>query len=141
MEVRLKPAIAVLAVAITGMIACTPPPKGDKALPFEQLTLDNIVRWPDGRDYITVVGRGYPEEGQKAQEGRRRTARDGAVVAAQQKLIDQLKGLTTKDKIRDLLHSAEVAKIDYAYDDICTVTMRLPKDLLSEKRQTSWDAP
>ena len=138
MEIRLVLVGTAIAVELA---ACTPPPKGDSAVPFDQVTLQNIVRWPDGREYFTVVGRGYPDEGQKALEARRKTARDGALVSAQQKLIDLLKGRAPNSKIQDLLHSAEVAKIDYAYDDICTVTMRLPKDLLAEKKETSWDAP
>ena len=139
MAIRLGWAWAAAAIALA--VACTPPPKGDNAIPFDQVTLQNIVRWPDGREYFTVVGRGYPEEGQKAQEARRKAARDGALVSAQQKLIDMLKGKASNSKIQDLLHSAEVAKIDYAYDDICTVTMRLSKDLLAEKKETSWDTP
>ena len=128
--------------ALAALAACTPPPKGDKAVPFDELTLNNLVRWPDGRDYITVVARGYPEEGQKAPETRRKSAREGAVVAAQQKLIDELKRLAPKERIRDLLHAAQVAKIDYAYDDICTLTLRLDKELVDEKpKAQSWDTP
>ena len=130
--------LAVLAVVVAG--ACTEPPRGgDKGTPFEELTLQNIVRWPDGREYVTVVGRGYPEEGQKEQQARRNAARDGAVVAAQEKMIGELKRLAPKEKIRDLLRQAEVAKVDYSYDDICTMTLRLPKELLGERKQVWTD--
>lgn len=117
------------------VLACTAPPRSGKGTPFEELTIDNLMRWPDGRDYVTVVGRGYPEEGQKDQQSRRAVARDGAIVAAQEKLIVELKKLAPKDKIRDLLRQAELAKTEYAYDDICTVTLRLPKEALEVKQQ------
>lgn len=121
--------------AIAFLAACTPPPRTGKAIPFEELTIDNLVKWPDGRDYITVLGRGYPEEGQKDQNSRRTVARDGALTAAQEKLIAELKKVAPKNRIRDLIRQSEVAKVEYAYDDICTVTLRLPKEALGEKRQ------
>lgn len=114
--------------------ACTAPPRTGKATPFEELTIDNLAKWPDGRDYITVIGRGYPEEGQKDQAARRAVARDGAITAAQEKMIAELKPLAPKERIRDLLRQSELAKTEYAYDDICTVTLRLPKEALSEKK-------
>ncbi|MBI4425719.1 MAG: hypothetical protein HY554_18460 [Elusimicrobia bacterium] len=118
-----------------GLAACTPPPKGDKAIPFENLTIDNLARFPDGREFIVVTGQGYPPEGEKDPEARRKGALNGATVAAQEKLIVELKKVVAKGKIRDLLRQAEVGKVDYAYDDICTLTLKLPKELLSEKVQ------
>lgn len=129
----------VLVLAVLALIvACTPPPRTGKAIPFEELTLDNLVKWPDGRDYITVLGRGYPEEGQKDQNSRRTVARDGALTAAQEKLIAELKRVAPRERIRDLIRQSEVAKVEYAYDDICTVTLRLPKEALGEKKKQDW---
>jgi hypothetical protein len=129
-----------LVCAVILLAACTEPPRGgNKGTPFEELTLQNLVRWPDGREYITVVGRGYPEEGQTEQQARRNSARDGAAVAAQEKLIGELKRLVSKDKVRELLRQAEVAKVDYAYDDICTLTLRLPKEMLGDRKQVWTD--
>lgn len=127
---------SLCAAIACALAACTAPPSGGKkATPFEELTLQSLVRWPDGREYVTVVGRGYPEEGQNEQQLRRNSARDGAVMAAQEKMIGELKRLAPKEKIRDLLRQSEVAKVEYAYDDICTLTLRLPKELLGERRQ------
>lgn len=121
-------------------LACSEPPRGgQKGTPFEELTLNNLVKWPDGREYVTVVGRGYPEEGQTDQNARRNSARDGAALAAQEKMIGELKLLAPKDRIRDLLRQVEVAKTEYTYDDICSMTLRLPKELLEEKRQVWTD--
>ena len=123
-------------IAVVLFAACSEPPRGgNKGTPFEELTLQSLVKWPDGRDYITVTGRGYPEEGQTESEARRRSARDGAAMAAQEKMIGELKKLTPKGRIRDLLKQAEVAKTEFTYDDICSLTLRLPKDLLEEKKQ------
>lgn len=122
--------------AVAVVVGCSEPPRGgNKGTPFEELTLQNLVKWPDGREYITVVGRGYPEDGQKDQEARRRSARDGAAMAAQEKMIGELKKLAPKNKIRELLRQVEVAKTDYTYDDICSLTLRLPKELLGERKQ------
>lgn len=115
--------------------SCTPPPKASQGIPFEDLTIQNLARWPDGREFIVVQGQGYPAEGEKDQEARRKAAREGAAVAAQEKLIVELKRLASREKIRLLLRQAEVAKIEYAYDDICTLTLRLPKELLTEKEE------
>ena len=122
--------------AVSFSFACSEPPRGgNKGTPFEELTLQSLVKWPDGRDYITVIGRGYPEEGQKDTEPRRRSARDGAALAGQEKMIGELKKLAPKEKIRDLLRQVEIAKTDYTYDDICSLTLRLPKELLGERKQ------
>ncbi|MBI5200421.1 MAG: hypothetical protein HY925_02445 [Elusimicrobia bacterium] len=122
--------------AVLLLSACTEPPRGgNKGTPFEELTLQSLVRWPDGREYVTVIGRGYPEEGQTNVDARRRASRDGAAMAAQEKMIAELKKLAPKERIRDLLRQVEIAKTDYTYDDICSLTLRLPKELLGEKKQ------
>ncbi|MBI4349446.1 MAG: hypothetical protein HY553_21605 [Elusimicrobia bacterium] len=131
---------AVLCAVCLSVAACSEPPRGgQKGTPFEELTLNNLVKWPDGREYVTVVGRGYPEDGQTDQAARRNSARDGAALAAQEKMIGELKRLAPKDKIRELLRQVEVAKTDYTYDDICSMTLRLPKELLEERKQVWTD--
>ena len=125
-----------LLAALTAL-ACAAPRPGNEAVPFEDLTLQNLVRWPDGREFIVSSGVGYPEENQTDVEERRRTAREGAATAAQQRLIVELKKLAPAPKVRELLRQVEVTKVDYAYDDICTVTLRLPKELLAVK-ESPW---
>lgn len=107
-----------------------PPPK---QVPFEELTLQNILRWPSTTEYLEATGHGRPPEDATDAALRRRSARDEAAVEAQKKLIAQLQELVPKDRIHSLLRGAEVSKLEFAYDDACTVTLRIPKEAVVGK--------
>ncbi|MBI3547759.1 MAG: hypothetical protein HY078_01780 [Elusimicrobia bacterium] len=105
--------------------------KGEK---FENLTINRLLNWPAGADYIEGVGAGRPADGEKDAQKRRLTARNQAILAAQRQLISQLEKIVARDKIKDLLRRAEVAKMDYGYDDACSVALRIPKETVEGKR-------
>ena len=123
---RLIGTAAALAVAAAAGCVGDNPRRG--GTPFEDLTLQNLVRWPDGKEYLQATGRGRPPEGEKDVDARRKGAREAAAAEAQKKLIDQLTTLVSRQKIYDALRRAEVGTMEYGYDDACTLILRIPKE-------------
>ena len=129
MALRLT-AVLLAAAALAGCVAANP--KAKSATPFEELTIQNIVRWPDGREYLESTGIGHPTYGEKDVEKRRAKAREDAAMEAQEKLISMLGTMSVpRGKVRELLKRAEVGRMDYGYDDTCTLVLRIPKELIT----------
>ena len=122
---RALAAAAALAAVPAGCVGESPRRGGT---PFEDLTLQNIVRWPTGKEYVQATGRGRPPEGEKDVETRRKAAREAAAVEAQRGLIDQLVKVMPRGKVHDVLRQAEAGAIEYGYDDACTLTLRIPRE-------------
>ncbi len=134
MALRLSP---MLMLILAGCLQPTQTPKVHQ-IPVEELTLQNLIRFPDGREYLVGVGRGAPEYGETRPEQRRLVAREGAAIEAQEKLIVQLRKLVPPERIRPLLRQAEIAKMEFGYDDACTLTLRIPKEAIRGGERTQW---
>lgn len=131
---RARPGAAwglALASLASGCLAQGPRRPG---LPFEDLTLQNVLRWPDGREWIEAEGRGRPPEGEKDQEVRKKAAREAAVMAAQERLVAELLKVVPRSRVQDLLRRAEVAELRYGYDDACVLRLRVPKEAVTGAR-------
>jgi len=98
---------------------------------MEDLTLQNLIRWPSATEYLQASGKGMSTQGGGDQELRRKVAREAAAVEAQRGLITQLQAMVPRERIRDLLRQAEVADIEYGYDDACTLTLRIAKEAVT----------
>lgn len=127
--------VALLACVLTsgGCVEQAVQNTSKKGVPFEELTLQNLIRWPSGIEYIEGTGTGRPPEGEKNRERRREAAREEAVLQAQQRLIEQLARWAARDRIHGLLRRAEASRIEYGYDDACTATLRIPKEAILGK--------
>lgn len=104
-----------------------------ETVPFEDVTLQNLIRWPSHVEYIQATAVGRPSEAEKDVELRRKTSREEASFKAQQQLIAQLQKIVPRDQIVMHLRKAEIGSIEYSYDDGCTLTLRIPKEAVVGK--------
>lgn len=126
--------IVSISFAAAALCACGPQQtrhvggRPAETVPFEDVTLQNIIRWPSHIEYIEATAVGRPPEDEKDVERRRRASRDAASFKAQESLIAQLKKLVPREQIPMHLRKAQVGSIEYSYDDGCTLTLRIPKE-------------
>lgn len=99
-----------------------------ETVPFEDVTLQNIIRWPSHIEYIEATAVGRPPEAEKDVELRRKASREQASFKAQEQLIIQLKKMVPREQIQMHLRKAKVGHIEYGYDDTCTLTLQIPKE-------------
>lgn len=121
----------VIAAALGGLLGCVAPEPTStykKGTPFDELTLQNLIRWPSGKEYLEGTGSAWAPDEVKDTTERRKRSREEAATQAQKQLIGQLSQLVPKSRIPELLRRAEVSQIQYTYDDACALTLRIPKE-------------
>ena len=105
--------------------------------------------------YITAIGIGGSDPDLSSDTQRKSLARDAAIVKAQYEMLSMVKGVTLKGGVKveraletdsaleasmlEAIRGAEIVKSEFASDNGCVVTLRIPRTRLEKLMKVQFE--